>query len=120
MSTVAIGRSFPRLRIRAIAAADWGLFFIRLALGIVMAAHGAQKLFGWFGGHGIHQAAAGFAGMGMPGWIAYLAGFIEFFGGLALIFGVLARLAAFGMFCQMIVAMMQVHLKNGLFMNWFG
>ncbi len=85
---------------------------IRLGVGIVMAAHGAQKLFGWFGGHGL-QATAQFFGENLglqPGLLmAVLAGGVEFFGGLLLIAGFLTRIAGIGIAFTMAVAIIMVH-----------
>jgi putative oxidoreductase len=99
-------------------AADWGLLFMRLALGAVFFAHGGQKMFGWFGGHGLEATVAGFAKGGIPAPLGYLVAFTELFGGLGLIVGVLARLSALGIGIVMLVAILKVHLANGFFMNW--
>ena len=66
---------------------------LRVPVGIIFAAHGAQKLFGWFGGHGLEGTGQFFASIGLaPGYLmALLAGAAEFFGGLALIVGLLVR-----------------------------
>lgn len=91
---------------------------LRLAAGIIFAAHGAQKLFGWFGGHGLEGTAGWMASIGLePGMLmAALAGGAEFFGGLALILGVLLRPAAVVLALTMLVAIVAVHIDNGLFM----
>jgi putative oxidoreductase len=100
---------------------DFAITILRLALGIVFFAHGAQKMLGWFGGYGFSGTMGFFAHqMGIPAPFAFLAICAEFFGGLGLIVGFLGRIAGFGIMCNMIVAVMMVHAKNGLFMNWFG
>ena len=94
---------------------------LRLALGIVFFAHGAQKMLGWFGGPGF-SATMGFftGGMHIPAPFAFLAISAEFFGSLGLILGFLTRIAAFGIAANMAVAVATVHGANGLFMNWTG
>ena len=100
---------------------DFAITILRLALGIVFFAHGAQKMLGWFGGYGFSGTMGFFTHqMGIPAPFAFLAICAEFFGGLGLIVGFLGRIAGFGIMCNMIVAVMMVHAKNGLFMNWFG
>jgi len=100
---------------------DWGTAVARLALGIVMFPHGAQKLLGWFGGHGFAGTMGFFTGgMGLPAPLAALIIFIEFFGSLALIVGALSRPAALGIAAIMIGAVATVHGKFGFFMNWYG
>src|SRR5690554_3249907 len=91
---------------------------LRLGAGVIFAAHGAQKLFGWFGGHGLEGTAAWMASIGLePGVLmAALAGSAEFFGGLALIIGLLVRPAAVVLALTMLVAIFTVHIGNGLFM----
>ncbi len=98
--------------------AGWGPLVLRIAAGIIFAAHGAQKLFGWFGGHGLEGTAGWMASIGLePGLpMALLAGGAEFFGGLALIIGVLVRPAALALAFTMFVAIFAVHWPNGLFM----
>jgi putative oxidoreductase len=91
---------------------------IRIATGAVLIPHGAQKLFGWFGGYGLTGTGNFFDDkLGLhPGIVfAALAGFVEFFGGLALVFGLLTRAAAFGVAVLMGVAIISVHLSNGFF-----
>ena len=94
---------------------------LRLVLGIVFFAHGAQKMLGWFGGYGFTGTMGFFTGMmHIPAPFAFLAIAAEFFGGLGLIFGLLTRVAAFGVFCNMLVAVAMVHHQFGFFMNWAG
>jgi len=120
MSTLTHDATVARPQNRVITAIDWGLLFLRLILGAVFFAHGAQKVLGWFGGSGLSATVQGMAHMGIPAPLAYLASFTEFLGGLGLIFGVLSRLSALGIAINMIVAILLVHLPNGFFMNWFG
>lgn len=100
---------------------DVALTVLRLVLGVVFFAHGAQKMLGWFGGYGFKGTMGFFTQtMHIPAPLAFLAIAAEFFGGLGLIVGLLARVAAFGLTVNMLVAIFTVHLANGLFMNWFG
>lgn len=99
---------------------DWTLTVVRLTMGIVFFAHGAQKALGWFGGPGFSGMMSGFEHQGIPAFFAFLAICAEFLGGLGLILGLLGRVAAFGIMCNMVVALFTVHLHNGLFMNWTG
>lgn len=92
----------------------------RLILGVVFFAHGAQKMLGWFGGYGYHATMGFFEHSGIPAGFAFLAIAAEFFGGLGLLLGLLSRVAAFGITCNMLVAIATVHARNGLFMNWAG
>src|ERR1700690_3915101 len=99
---------------------DFTVAILRLLVGAVFFAHGAQKMLGWFGGYGFSGTMGFFASMGIPTPFAFLAIAAEFFGGLGLIVGFLARIAAFGIICNMVAAVMMVHKQNGLFMNWSG
>jgi putative oxidoreductase len=100
---------------------DHVLPIVRVALGFVMFAHGAQKALGWFGGPGMEPTLTSFAqNFGISAPLALLAIAAEFLGGAFLIFGLLARLSAFGIAVNMIVAVLLVHLPYGLFMNWSG
>lgn len=91
---------------------------LRLPLGVIFSAHGAQKLFGWFGGYGLEGTGQFMASMGLnPGILmAALAGSAEFFGGIALIVGLLTRPAAAVLAFTMLVAIFSVHISNGIFM----
>ncbi|OUS26439.1 oxidoreductase [Gammaproteobacteria bacterium 45_16_T64] len=91
---------------------------IRVGAGIIFMAHGAQKLFGWFGGYGLEGTAGWMDSIGLgPGLLmATLAGSAEFFGGLFLIIGLLVRPTALVLAATMVVAIASVHLKNGLFL----
>ncbi|MCC5826683.1 DoxX family protein [Alkalimonas sp.] len=99
--------------------AGWGALALRVPVGIIFAAHGAQKLFGWFGGYGLAATGGWMESIGLaPGVLmAFLAGSAEFFGGLALIAGVLTRPAAAVLALTMLVAIFAVHFENGLFMS---
>jgi len=100
---------------------DHTLTILRLALGIIFFAHGAQKMLGWYGGNGFSGTMGHFTGnMGIPAPFAALAIMAEFLGGIGLVFGLLARIAAFGITAVMAVAIYMVHAPNGLFMNWTG
>lgn len=92
---------------------------LRLPLGIIFAAHGAQKLFGWFGGYGLEGTGQWMASIGLePGvLLAALSGSAEFFGGLLLILGLLTRPSALVLAVTMVVAIFSVHINNGLFMS---
>lgn len=93
-----------------------GGLILRVPLGVILMAHGAQKLFGWFGGYGLEGTGQWMASVGFaPGYLmALLAGSAEFFGGLALVLGLLTRPAAALAAFTMAMAM-TVHLGNGLF-----
>ena len=92
---------------------------LRVPIGLIFAAHGAQKLFGWFGGYGLAGTGAWMDSIGLhPGHLmALLAGSTEFFGGLALLIGLLVRPAATALAFAMLMAIFSVHLGNGLFMS---
>ena len=98
--------------------AGWGPLVLRTVVGILFMAHGAQKLFGWFGGYGLEGTGQWMDSIGLgPGYaMALLAGSAEFFGGLALFLGVLVRPAAIALAVTMLVAIFSVHFQNGLFM----
>ncbi len=100
---------------------DRMLTIVRIVLGSVMFAHGAQKALGWFGGPGFGPTLTYFGqSLGIPAPLALLAIAAEFLGGLFLILGLLGRLSALGIAVNMAVAILLVHLRYGLFMNWFG
>lgn len=89
---------------------------VRVATGLILVPHGAQKLFGWFGGYGIEATGQFFATqLGLPAGLALLAGLIEFAGGLALAAGLLTRPVAALVAGLMGVAVLQVHLGAGFF-----
>src|SRR6266481_926838 len=100
---------------------DSATTILRLVLGVIFFAHGAQKMLGWFGGYGFTGTMGFFTGvLHIPAVFAFLAIAAEFFGGLGLIFGLITRVAAFGVFCNMIVAIAMVHGQFGFWMNWTG
>jgi putative oxidoreductase len=96
-----------------------GALALRIPVGIIFAAHGAQKLFGWFGGYGLEGTGQFFSSVGLnPGYLmALLAGAAEFFGGLALILGLLVRPAAAALAFAMLIAIFSVHLSKGFFLD---
>lgn len=92
---------------------------LRVPVGIILAAHGSQKLFAWFGGYGLEGTGQWMESIGLaPGFLmALLAGSAEFFGGIALLLGFLTRPAAIVSAFTMIIAIFSVHFSNGLFMS---
>ena len=94
--------------------------FIRLALGVVMFPHGAQKVLGWFGGPGIQKTIQAFGGMGFPMWSVIALMTVESLGALLLIAGFLTRLWAVGIGIGLSICMSMYHVQNGFFMNWMG
>lgn len=89
---------------------------VRLGAGLFLLPHGAQKLFGWFGGYGVEATGQFFAAkLGLPPQLALVAGLVEFFGGLALALGFATRIAAGLIAGMMFVAVVSVHLPNGYF-----
>lgn len=95
----------------------FGALTLRIPVGLIFAAHGAQKLFGWFGGYGLEGTGQFFGSIGLnPGYLmALLAGAAEFFGGLALVLGLLVRPAAASLAFAMLVAIFSVHWSKGFF-----
>jgi putative oxidoreductase len=93
---------------------------LRLALGTVMFAHGAQKLLGWFGGRGFFGTIDLFHQLGFSTVVAVLVTIGEFFGGLGLLVGLLSRVAAGGIGIIMVGAVLTVNGQYGFFMNWAG
>jgi len=98
--------------------AGYGLTVLRIFVGIIFIGHGGQKLFGLFGGYGLAGTAQYMESIGLaPGYLmATLSGGSEFFGGLALVIGLLARPAAALLAVLLVVAIFSVHIGNGLFM----
>lgn len=92
---------------------------LRIPIGIILLAHGAQKLFGWFGGYGLEGTGQWMASIGLtPGYLmALMAGSSEFFGGLLLVLGLLTRPTALVLSFTMLVAIFSVHIGNGLFLT---
>ncbi|MGV6394225.1 DoxX family protein [Pseudomonas caspiana] len=98
--------------------AGFGLTVVRILVGIIFVAHGSQKLFGAFGGYGLEGTGQYMASLGLtPGYLmALLSGSAEFFGGLGLVVGLLARPAAVVLAATLVVAIFSVHISHGLFM----
>jgi putative oxidoreductase len=88
------------------------LLVLRVVLGVIMIVHGKQKVFG-----GMEHHVETVVHLGLPGWMAYLSAFAEFFGGIMVLAGVLTRLAALAICIDMAVAIWGVHWKNGLIGN---
>lgn len=99
--------------------AGFSTLALRIPVGIIFIAHGAQKLFAWFGGYGLEGTGQFFESIGLaPGVaMALLAGSAEFFGGLFILLGLLTRPSAFVLAFTMLIAIVSVHLPNGLFMS---
>ena len=99
------------------ATVSWGLLILRVVGGLTIAAHGAQKLFGWFEGPGFTKFAQGFHGSGLrPGWLWTGLDIVgELGGGLSVAFGFLTPLGAAGMVGAMFMAIVRAHWKNGFF-----
>jgi putative oxidoreductase len=102
------------VRLHDKSAVDVALLLARVIVGAVFMAHGAQKLFGAFGGPGLS------AFVGMMGPIGYLVAIGEFFGGLGIVVGFLSRFSAASIIVIMLGAIAMVHGKVGFFMNWMG
>jgi putative oxidoreductase len=99
--------------------ASKSLFIVRVVLGIIFFAHGAQKVFGWFGGPGLSGVINYFRqSLGISAPLTVLAALTECFGGLAMIVGFFVRPAAVGLIVVMLVAIAKVHWQNGFFLNW--
>lgn len=98
----------------------YGPAVLRAVVGAVFVAHGAQKLFGLWGGGGLTGTAAGFEQLGLtPAYpLAVLVGLVEFGGGLLLIAGAFTLFAALALTIVMAVAAWKVHIANGFFINW--
>jgi len=99
--------------------AGFAALVLRVPVGIILFAHGAQKLFAWFGGYGLEGTGQWMASIGLePGYLmALMAGSAEFFGGIALLIGLLTRPAAVVVAFTMVVAIFSTHFSNGLFMS---
>jgi putative oxidoreductase len=97
---------------------SWAITVIRVALGVVFFAHGAQKVFGWFGGYGLKGTTGYFVSIGLPLPVAYAACFLELLGGIGLLLGLFTRLAALAIIAMMAGAIAKVHWPHGFFINW--
>jgi putative oxidoreductase len=95
---------------------DLGLLIIRLVIGVLFIGHGAQKLFGWFGGYGLKGTGGWFDSIGMkPGvTLALFAGLAELIGGILFVLGLLTPLAGIMIAGTMVMAIIKVHAPNGL------
>jgi putative oxidoreductase len=101
--------------------ANWEFTILRVVLGVVFFAHGAQKMLGWYGGYGFSGTMGFFTKtLGIPAPLAFLAICAEFFGALGLILGLFSRIAALGIAVNMLVAIATFHRQFGLFANWSG
>jgi putative oxidoreductase len=99
----------------------WSSALIRVTLGLAMWPHGAQKLFGWFGGFGFEGTMGFFTGtVGLPWIIGFLVIIIEFFGALLLVAGFATRLMATLFIALGLGIPISTHIQNGFFMNWLG
>jgi len=99
---------------------DPAALIMRLVLGFVFFPHGAQKVLGWFGGYGASATLDAMTKQGLPAFLVVLVMAAEFAGSIGLIVGFLTRLAALGVACVMLGAIITVHGKVGFFMNWMG
>jgi putative oxidoreductase len=99
---------------------DSSAFVARVTLGGVMLPHGLQKVLGWFGGEGFRGTIDAMGQLGIPASVAILVMATELLGSLALLAGLLGRLAAAGVACVMVAAVVLVHSSYGFFMNWTG
>jgi|RhiMetdeSRZDD1v2_1073273.scaffolds.fasta_scaffold94014_2 putative oxidoreductase len=98
--------------------ASWSTFVIRVVLGIIFFAHGAQKVLGWYGGYGLKATVGYLTSTGLAAPIAYLVCFFEFLGGIGLVLGLLTRPAALAVAIVMVGAIAKVHWQHGFFLNW--
>jgi len=109
-----------KLRVSKLFSTSAGMaaLMLRVPVGLVLAAHGSQKLFAWFGGYGLQGTGQWLESIGFaPGYLmALLAGSAEFFGGVALLLGLMTRPAALVAAFTMLMAM-TVHIGNGLFVS---
>jgi putative oxidoreductase len=97
---------------------SWAITVVRVVLGVIFFAHGAQKVLGWFGGYGLKGTTGYLQSLGLPLAVAYLVCFFEFFGGIGLVVGLLTRLSALAVAIVMVGAIAKVHWTNGFFLNW--
>ncbi len=97
---------------------SWAVAVVRIALGVIFFAHGAQKVLGWFGGYGLTGTTGYLTSTGIPRPVAYAVCFFEFLGGIGLLLGLLTRLAALAVIVVMVGAIVKVHWQHGFFLNW--
>lgn len=101
--------------------ADWTIAIVRIVLGLIFFAHGAQKMLGWYGGPGLAKSMRTFTeDLHLPSTLAFLVIAGEFLGGIGLIVGLFSRIAALVIAVTMLGAIATVHFRFGLFLNWFG
>lgn len=106
-------------RINSTNPGNWLALVARLAAGITIFSHGAQKMLGWFGGYGFRGTLGYLTGVvHLPYAVACGVIFVEFFASLLLIAGVLTRVAAFALLLHFLGVLLVVHIHNGFFMNW--
>lgn len=100
---------------------SWGLVVLRVALGLVIFPHGAQKLLGWFGGYGFTGSMNYFTDtVGLPWIVGFLVIILEFFGAIALIIGFATRIIAVLYVGVALGIIFTASIQHGFFMNWFG
>ncbi|MBI5101633.1 MAG: DoxX family protein [Nitrospirae bacterium] len=99
---------------------SYALLVLRIMLALVFFPHGAQKVFGWFGGNGFSPTLGFFVSKGIPAALAFLAIMAESVGVAALFAGLFTRVAALGIAVNMIICAAGNHVQNGFFMNWTG
>jgi putative oxidoreductase len=114
--TVPPGR--PHMTLLLATSPSWAITVVRVTLGTIFFAHGSQKVFGWFGGHGLKATTSAMTSAGLSLPIAYAVCFFELLGGLGLLFALLTRLAALAVVVVMAGAIATVHGQNGFFLNW--
>jgi putative oxidoreductase len=107
---------FPQQRITIMVSIDTGLLIIRIVVGLLLIGHGAQKLFGWFGGHGFKGTSGFLQSQGFkPALFWTMLGALgEFGGGLLFLFGFLTPLGGIGIFASMLMAIIKMHWSNGV------
>src|SRR5437667_12492945 len=96
---------------------SWAITVVRVVLGVIFFAHGAQKVLGWFGGYGLKGTTRFLTSIGLPLPVAYAVCFFEFLGGIGLILGLLTRLAALRLTTVLIGAIARVLAKTAFFLN---
>jgi len=118
MSIISTGRRLGAVHTTR-TAVDSAAMLLRGVLGFVFIAHGAQKLFGWFGGGGIDGTTAFFTSLDIPAprFFAVVAGLTEFFGGLLLIFGLLTAVTGLALLVDMVLAIVTFNADNGFFVE---
>ena len=100
---------------------SWGQLIARIALGIVLFAHGAQKMMGWFGGYGFSATLNALTTqMQLPLIIAFLVIVVEFFGAIFLLIGLASRAWALAIIFLFVGIIFTAQIEHGFFMNWFG